>query len=395
MSTAAPPRTLDDSVPWCLNDDHRAWRETVRAFAQREVAPIAAAASADRRFPEELVPRLGALGCFGMRVSEDNGGTGADITSLAVAIEELARVDSSVAITVHVQAANAALLEHLGGPPELIRRAARGETFVAFGLTEPASGSDAGNPQTRAERQPDGSWILNGSKQFITNCGTSFSEYVTTFAATGPGRGPGRPAVSAFLVPLDAPGVTVAPAYDKLGWHSSDTHPIFYEDVRVGPEALLAAEGGGYGDALGFLTWARLPITAIAVGLAHACVDDTVCFVGEREAFGRPIGEFQAVAFTCAEMAAMTAAARTLLYDACYKHDHGMPFAQEAAICKYVGSELANKVSYLATQLHGGYGFVSETAVTRHYADARILTIGEGTSEMQKLLIARSMGLRV
>jgi alkylation response protein AidB-like acyl-CoA dehydrogenase len=384
-------------VPWCLNDEHRAWRETVRAFASREIAPVAAENYATHHFPAELVPGLGRLGCFGLLVGNEHGGAGADMTSHCVAIEELARVDSSTAITVHVQAASTALLEFLGAEHqvgEIVRSAARGETFISFGLTEPASGSDAGNPSTRARRDGE-QWVLNGAKQFITNAGTPFSKYVIVFAATGQSAAPGRPAVSAFLVPLDAPGVTVAPSYDKLGWHASDTHPLFFEDVRLPGSALLGEEGRAYREALGFLTWARLPITAMAVGLAQACLDETLRFVQEREAFGRRLAEYQHVSFTCAEMAAMTASARALLYDACWKRDHAHPFEQEAAICKYVGSELANKVSYAATQLHGGYGFVNETAVTRHYADARVLTIGEGTSEIQRLLIARSLGLPV
>jgi short/branched chain acyl-CoA dehydrogenase len=396
MSIAAPPRTIDTIVPWATTAEHGAWRETVRAFAEREVAPIAAASSAERRFPAELVPKLGRLGCFGLLVPQAEGGSGADMTSHCIAIEELARVDSSAAITVHVQAAASALLAFLsdGRHPEIVREAAAGETFISFGLTEPGSGSDAGNPATRAVREATG-WVLSGAKQFITNAGTEFSKYVVVFARTAEGREPGRPAVSAFLVPLDAPGVTVGAGYDKLGWHASDTHPLFFEDVRLPAQALLGTEGKATREALSFLVWARLPLTAMALGLSQACLEDSVAFVKEREAFGQKLGGFQAMAFKCADIAAMTASVRALLYDACWKRDHGMAFAQEAAICKYVGGELANKASYIATQIHGGYGFVNETAVTRHYADARVLTIGEGTSEIQQLLIARSLGLPV
>jgi short/branched chain acyl-CoA dehydrogenase len=297
---------------------------------------------------------------------------------------------------VHVQAAATALLSFLSGGryAEVVRTAAAGETFVSFGLTEPGSGSDAGNPASRAVRDRDG-WVLNGAKQFITNAGTPFSEYVVVFARSGEGREPGRPAVSAFLVPLDAPGVSVGEGYDKLGWHASDTHPLFFEDVRLPAEALLGTEGKATREALAFLVWARLPLTAMALGLSQACLEDSVAFVKEREAFGKKLAEFQSIAFKCADIAAMTASVRALLYDACWKRDHDIAFSQEAAICKYVGGELANKVSYIATQIHGGYGFVNETAVTRHYADARVLTIGEGTSEIQQLLIARSLGLPV
>jgi short/branched chain acyl-CoA dehydrogenase len=396
-STSTIPKSIDVSVPWCLTDEHRLWRESVRAFADREVAPVAAESSAKRTFPLELVGPLAELGCFGLLLPKQYGGAEADITSQAVAIEELARVDSSVAITVHVQAASTALLEHLGRPEQvgaIIRRAVRGETFVSYALTEPSGGSDAGNVSTRAVR--DGAdWILNGSKQFITNAGTPRSEYAMVFAATGDGVAPRRPAISAFLVPLDGPGVTVGPAYDKLGWRASDTHPLFFEDVRLPGDALLGEEGRAYKEALACLTWARLPISAMAVGVSQGCLDDTLRFVQEREAFGSKLAEFQSVAFACAELAAITASARTLLYDACWKRDHGYPFDQEAAICKYVTAEIANKAAYLATELHGGYGFINETAVTRRFADARVLTIGEGTSAIQRLLIARSLGLPV
>jgi short/branched chain acyl-CoA dehydrogenase len=385
---------IDLTVPWCLNDDHRAWRETVRAFAENVVRPGATERNIEQRFDPALVPRAAELGMFGMRVSEQHGGTGADLTSFCLAIEELARVDSGVAVTVHVAGISAALLEHLATDDEhraLLPRFTSGEQFVCFGLTEPSSGTDAGRMATRARRDGE-DWILNGAKQFITNAGTPMATHVIVFAATGE-RADGRPGVSAFLVPTDVPGFTVGGEYPKLGWRSSDTRPLFFDDVRLGPKALLGEEGHGYREALRFLTWARLPIAAMSVGLAQACLELTVENSGDRMSFGKPIGAHQYVAFRVADMAAMVATARTVTYDACYKADHGFPFDQEAAICKFVASEIANRVAYLATQLHGGYGFVDETEVTRHYRDARILTIGEGTSEVQRMLIARSLGL--
>lgn len=401
MSTLADSQTtsspgIDLDIPWALDDDRRTWRRTVRDFAANVIAPGVTARNIEHRFDPDLVSRLGELGLFGMRVSEEYGGSASDMTSFCLAIEELARVDSGVAVTVHVAAISAALLDHLGTDEqkrELLPRAARGETFVCFGLTEPSSGTDAGNISTRAKRDGE-DWILNGAKQFITNSGTPMTSHVIVFAATGAADN-GRPPVSAFLVPVDAPGFTVAPSYSKLGWRSSDTHPLFFDDVRLPASALLGTEGRGYGEALRFLTWARLPIASMSVGLSQACLDLTLEFVKDRESFGEKLAAHQWVAFNVADMAAETAMARTVTYDACWKYDHGVAYDQEAAICKYMASEIANKVAYRATQLHGGYGFVDETDVTRHYRDARILTIGEGTSEVQQMLIARSLGLSV
>ncbi len=384
-------------VPWALTDEHRAWRKAMREFALDVIAPEAAQRSIEARFDPELVRAAGKLGVFGLLVPAELGGGGADLRTLCIAIEELAAVDASFAVTVHVQSISAALLARLAGDREdlagLIRQAASGETFVSFGLTEPSGGSDAGNIGTSARRDGE-DWIINGAKQFITNSGTPFSRYVTLFVRTGEGR-PGRPEVSALLVPLDAPGVTVAEPYAKLGWRSSDTHPLYFDDVRVPASALLGSEGGGYREALQFLTWARLPIAAMSVGAARGCLEDTLRFVKDRESFGQPLGSHQGVAFGVADIAAMAATARVLTYDAAWKFDHGQPIRQEAAIAKLVASELANKAAYQATELQGGYGFIQETAATRHYQDARILTIGEGTSEIQRMLIARGLGLQV
>ena len=384
-------------VPWALTDEHRAWRKTMREFALDVVAPGAAERSIEARFDPDLVRAAARLGMFGLVVPEALGGTGGDIRTLCITVEELAAVDASFAVTVHVQAISAALLARLAGDrgdlAGLIEAAAAGETFVAFGLTEPSGGSDAGNIATNARRDGDG-WIVNGAKQFITNSGTPFSRYVILFTRTGEGR-PGRPEISALLVPLDAPGVTVGDGYPKLGWRSSDTHPLYFDDVRIPAANLLGGEGGGYSEALQFLTWARLPIAAMSVGAARGSLEDTLRFVRGRESFGQPLGSHQAVAFGLADLTAMTATARVLTYDAAWKFDHGDPVKQEAAIAKLVASELANKAGYLATQLQGGYGFITETAASRHYADARILTIGEGTSEVQRMLIARGLGLPV
>ena len=399
MTDSAPgsgPASIVD-VPWALTGEHRAWRKAMREFTLDVIAPGAAQRSIEGRFDPDLVRAAAKLGVFGLLVPAELGGSGADLRTLCIAIEELAAVDSSFAVTVHVQAISAALLARLAAGradlADLIRQAAAGETFVSFGLTEPGGGSDAGNISTSARRDGE-SWVVNGAKQFITNSGTPFSRYVTLFTRTGEGR-PGRPEVSALLVPLDAPGVTVGEGYAKLGWRASDTHPLYFDDVRVPGTALVGTQGGGYREALQFLTWARLPIAAMGVGVARGSLEDTLRFVAGRESFGKPLGSHQGVAFGVADIAAMAATARVLTYDAAWKYDHGQPINQEAAIAKMVATELANKAAYQATQLQGGYGFIQETSATRHYQDARILTIGEGTTEIQRMLIARGLGLPV
>lgn len=385
-------------VSWALSDEHRQWQKVVQTFCKDVVAPGATERSIQGHFDADLARKVGATGAFGLLVAEEFGGGGADLRTHCIAAEELATVDSSLAVTVHVQAISLALLAHLGADrPDMLKEvlpsSCTGETFVSFGLTEPTGGSDAGNISTSARR--DGTdWVINGSKQFITNCGTPFSKYVILFAATGDGP-KGRPIVSAFLVPLDAPGVSVGGSYAKLGWKSSDTHPLFFDDVRLPSDALLGEVGRGYREALRFLTWARLPIAAMSTGVVRGCLTETLRFVTERESFGKKLAAHQSIAFQTADIAALASTARTLTYDGAWKYDRGMPIEREAAVAKLVASEAANKAAYIATQLQGGYGFIEESAVTRHYQDARILTIGEGTSEVQRLLLARGLGMGV
>ncbi|MGH7747612.1 MAG: acyl-CoA dehydrogenase family protein, partial [Candidatus Dormibacteria bacterium] len=389
------PGGVDLRLPWCLTDEHHAWRGTIRDFAERVIAPSALERNVDARFDASIMAGLGRLGVYGSLLRTSPAAAGSDMRAYCLTIEELARVDSGVAASAHVQTITTALFEHLAGEGQrhpLLEEMASGRSFVSFGLTEASGGSDAGSIATRARREGDG-WVISGSKEFITNLGTPFSRHVILFAASGDGDRSGRPAVSAFLVPLDAPGVSVGASYRKLGWRTSDTHPLYLDGVRLPADALLGEEGTGYREALRFLTWARMPMAAMSTGLAQGCLEATLDFVGSRTSFDRPLGAHQGVAFGVAEIAAKTATARLVTYDACYRYDHGLAYEQEAAICKLVASELANQVAYLATQLHGGLGFVDDSAVTRHYADARILTIGEGTSEIQRLLIARSLGL--
>ena len=385
-------------LPWAFEQEHRDWQDTMRAFCAESVEPAAAERSIAARFDPELVRRAGALGVFGLLAPTEYGGAAADLRTHCLTVEELATVDSSLAVTVHVQAICVALLAHLAADrPALLREilpgACTGEVFVAVGLTEPSGGSDAGDIATTARPDGDG-WVVNGAKQFITNSGTPFSRYVILLAAVGENGG-GRPPVSAFLVPLDAPGVTVGRAYPKAGWRSSDTHPLFFDDVRLPADALLSEPGRGYRDVLEFLTWARLPIAAMSAGLARGCLTDTLRFVQGRRSFGRALGAHQGVAFGVAQIAALASTARTMTYDGAWKYDHGLPIRDTAAIAKLVASEAAVEAANIATQLQGGYGFIEETASTRHHQDARILTIGEGTSEVQRMLIARSLGLAV
>ncbi|MDQ1498411.1 MAG: short-chain 2-methylacyl-CoA dehydrogenase [Actinomycetota bacterium] len=393
-------------LPWCFDDEHLAWQKTIQEFCQRVVAPGVIQRDLDGQLDPDLIRQVGRLGAFGLRVPEAYGGSGADLRSMCIAAEEFSVLDSSLAVTIHVQAISAALFHHLASEDlraEFLPPMASGETFCAFGLTEPTGGSDAGNIGTRAVR--DGSdWVINGAKQFITNSGTPFSKYVMLFAAherEGTARGDGgvprggRPPISAFLVPLDAPGVTVGPKYPKMGWRSSDTHPLYFEDVRVPAQHLLGQEGRGYREALAFLTWARIPIAAMSAGLARGCLEATLEFATSRESFGKPLTSHQAVAFGIADLSAMTDTCRLLTYDAAWKYDTGRPIEREAAVSKLMASELANKVAYKASHLHGGYGFMDDSDVSRHYRDARILTIGEGTSEVQRMLIARGLGLPV
>ena len=383
------------SLPWALDDDHREWQGVVRDFAREVVEPGAAQRSAEHRFDPDLCREAGKLGMFGLLAPSDYGGADADLRTLCVTVEEAAAVDVSFAATVHVQAVGVALLGHLAADrPELLAEvmpdAASGESFVAFGLTESSGGSDAGGLQTRAVR--DGSdWVISGSKEFISNSGTPFSRYVILFAVTG--QTEGRNEISTFLVPLDAKGVTVAKDYDKLGWRSADTHPLYFDEVRVPSTALLGRPGEGLRAALSFLTWARIAVAAVGTGVTRGCLRHALELVTGREVFGRPLTEFQNTGFRLADLVTLAAQARVLTYDAAWKRDHGLPIEREAAIAKLLSSEAANEAAAIATQLGGGAAVVGGGLASRAHQDARILTIVEGTSEIQRLLIARSLGV--
>jgi short-chain 2-methylacyl-CoA dehydrogenase len=378
-----------------LTEEQEALRRSVADFAREVVAPVAARHDEEKTFPYEIVAGMAKMGLFGLPFPEEYGGMGGDFFTLCLAIEELARVDSSVAITLEAGCSLGAMPVYRFGTEEQKREwlppLCSGEALGAFGLTEPEAGSDAGGTRTTAVLV-DGHWVINGSKAFITNSGTDITRLVTVTAVTG-GRGQGKPEISAILVPLPTPGFTAEPAYSKVGWHASDTHPLTLADVRVPEANLLGERGRGYANFLSILDEGRIAISALAVGLAQACVDESVAYAKARTAFGRPIASNQGISFKIAEMETRTHVARTAYYDAAARMAAGLPFTKEAAMAKLFSSEAAVTNAREATQIHGGYGFMNEFPVARHWRDSKILEIGEGTSEVQKMLIARQLGL--
>jgi short-chain 2-methylacyl-CoA dehydrogenase len=378
-----------------LTEEQEQLRETVADFAREVVAPVAAHHDATETFPYDVVAQMAEMGLFGLPFPQDVGGMGGDYFTLCLAIEELARVDQSVAITLEAACSLGAMPIYRFGSDEQKARwlpeLCAGTSLGAFGLTEPGAGSDAGGTRTTA-KLVDGQWVLNGSKAFITNSGTDLTRLITVTAVTGTAAG-GRKEISTVLVPLPADGFHVGPAYSKVGWHASDTHPLTLEDVRVPEENLLGERGRGYANFLHILDEGRIAISALAVGAAQGCVDESVAYAKEREAFGRPIAANQAVAFKIARMEARAYAARTAYYDAAAKMLAGLPFKKEAAIAKLVSSEAAMDNARDATQIHGGYGFMNDYPVARQYRDSKVLEIGEGTSEVQLMLVARELGI--
>jgi short/branched chain acyl-CoA dehydrogenase len=378
-----------------LTEEQQQLRKTVAAFAREVVAPVAAHHDRTATFPYDVVRQMGEMGLFGLPFPEEVGGMGGDYFTLCLAIEELARVDQSVAITLEAGVSLGAMPVHRFGTPAQRERwlpeLTSGRALGAFGLTEPGAGSDAGGTRTTA-RLDGGEWVVNGSKAFITNSGTDITTLVTVTAVTGR-TAAGRPEISSILVPVPTPGFTAQPAYAKVGWHASDTHPLTFDDVRVPADHLLGERGRGYAAFLQILDEGRIAIAALAVGAAQGCVDESVTYARQREAFGRPIAAHQAIAFKIARMEARVHAARTAYYDAAAKMLAGLPFKKEAAIAKLVSSEAAMDNARDATQVHGGYGFMDDYPVARHYRDSKILEIGEGTTEVQLMLIARELGL--
>jgi butyryl-CoA dehydrogenase len=370
--------------------EHVAFRKVVREFAEAEIAPHSAEWDRDHHFPVEVVRKMGDLGLFGLPFPEEYGGSGSGLLTLCLAIEEIARVDASLAITLEAGVSLGANPIHRFGSEEQKARwlpdLVAGRALGAFGLTEPEAGSDAGAGRTRAELDGD-EWVINGEKVFITNSGTSITSLVTVTARTGPAE------ISAIIIPAGTPGFLVEPAYRKMGWHASDTHGLRFEDCRVPVGNLLGERGRGFRQFLAILDEGRVAIAAMAVGIAQGCLEQSLAYAGERQAFGRPIGANQGVAFRCADMAVAVEGARLLTYRAAWLHDRGRPFRQEAAVAKLYASEIAVDATRHATQIFGGYGYVDETPVSRFYRDAKVLEIGEGTSEIQRLVISRGLGL--
>ena len=387
-------------MTFTLSAEHESFRQSVREFAAAEIAPHVAQWDKDHHFPVDVVHKMGDLGLFGITAPEAYGGADGDFTSLCVAIEELGRVDQSIGVTLEAGVGlgiNPILTfgteeQKSTWLPDLVA----GKTLAGFGLTEPGAGSDAGATKTRAMLD-NGEWVVNGSKQFITNSGSDITSLVTVTARTGD-RGDGRPEISTIIVPSGTPGFVAEPAYDKLGWHISDTHPLTFTDARVPEDHLLGERGRGFAQFLATLDDGRVAIAALAVGCIQACLDLCVQYAGERTTFGKPIGAKQGVAFQIADLAVMVEAGRALTYQAAAMKDAGAPlkdFKQAAAIAKLYTSEAAVTATRIATQVFGGYGFMEEYPVARFYRDAKILEIGEGTSEVQRILIARGLGLPV
>ena len=378
-----------------LPDEYEQLAKTVRDFAREVVAPVAAHHDAEHSFPYGVVAGMAEMGLFGLPFPEEYGGMGGDYFALCLALEELAKVDQSVAITLEAGVSLGAMPVYRFGTEaqkqQWLPSLTSGTALGAFGLTEAGGGTDAGATRTTA-RLDDGHWVINGSKQFITNSGTDITSLVTVTAVTGTVGD--RREISAILIPVPATGFTVEPAYDKVGWNASDTHPLSFTDVRVPEENLLGERGRGYANFLRILDEGRIAIAALAVGAAQGCVDESVKYARERTAFGQQIGRYQAIEFKIARMEARAHAARTAYYDAAALMLAGKPFKKQAAIAKLVASEAAMDNARDATQIHGGYGFMNEYPVARHYRDSKILEIGEGTSEVQLMLIAREMGLR-
>jgi short-chain 2-methylacyl-CoA dehydrogenase len=368
------------------------FRASVRAFATDVIAPRAEEMDETEEFPTDIVLQMGKLGLFGIPFPEEYGGSGGDFTTLCIAIEELARVDSSMAITLEAGVGLGAMPVYLFGSEEQRQQwlvpLARGEQIAGFGLTEPQAGSDSANTQTKAILDK-GAWVINGSKSFITNVGTPISLFVTATVVTGAGEG--RREISNIIVPVGTRGFTVGKKYRKIGWHASDTRELAFNDCRVPEGNLLGVRGEGFKNFMIILDGGRVAIGALAVGLAQGCVDECIKYAKDRRQFGRPIAEYQAIQFKIADMGVNADLARLAVYRAAWMKDQGIPFKREAATAKLFASEIAVTAAREAVQVHGGYGYINEFPVSRFYRDSKILEIGEGTSEVQRILIAREL----
>jgi short-chain 2-methylacyl-CoA dehydrogenase len=382
--------SLNGAPNFDLSPEHELVRRTVREFAEEKVAPVAAELDREHRFPYDLVAELAELGLMGMPVPEEYGGAGADTLSYAIAVEELTRIDSSVAITLAAHTSLGTMPILLFGTEEQKRQwlpdLASGRKLAAFGLTEPGAGSDAAASRTTAELR-DGQWLINGSKIFITNAGTDITACVTITARTGDDE------ISNVVVPNGTPGYVISAPMEKLGWRASDTRELSFQDCAVPEANLLGRRGKGFQQFLEVLDGGRISVAAMGVGLAQGAYDLALAYAKDRKQFGRPIADFQAIQFQLADMATEIEAGRNLVYKAAWLKDQDRPFAQEAAMAKLYTGELSHRVVNQALQIHGGYGFMDEYAISRLYRDQKVLEIGEGTNEVQRMVIARQLGL--
>jgi short-chain 2-methylacyl-CoA dehydrogenase len=382
-------------VDFDLTPEQEEFRRAVRAFAEDVVRPRCEEMDRQEKLPLDIVRQMGELGLFGLPFPEEYGGQGADLVTLCLAIEELARVDSSIAITLEAAVGLGANPIFQFGTEEQKKEwlvpMARGEILGAFGLTEPGGGTDAEATETTATLE-DGEWVINGAKAFITNSGTDISRVCTITAVTGRNEDGGKE-ISAIIVPADAAGFEVGKSYRKVGWRASDTHELAFHDCRVPEENLLGERGKGYSQFLQTLDDGRIAIAALAVGLTQGCLEECVAYVNQREAFGKPIGAFQAMQFKVADMRVAAETARLATYRAAWLRDRGRPYKAEASLAKLHASEGAVTSAREAVQVHGGYGYMEEFPVARFYRDSKVLEIGEGTNEIQRVLLARDLGL--
>jgi len=378
-----------------LSEEQAELRAAVERFARKEVAPVISGYYQREEFPYEIVAKMAEMGLFGLPFPESYGGMGGDYIAFCLAVEELARVDSSVAITLEAAVGLGAMPIYRFGTDQQKQRwlppLCRGEQLGAFALTEPGGGSDAGAARTRARRDGE-EWVIDGTKAFITNAGTDITAFVTVAAVTGTTE-VGRPEISAFIVPAGTPGLSVSKKYSKVGWSASDTRELAFSGCRVPAENLLGAEGRGYAQFLQTLDEGRVAVAALSVGLAQGCIDECLSYMPQREAFGKKLAEYEVLQFKLADMEARAHAARLAWYDAACRLVAGKPFKKQAAIAKLLASDAAMLNAREAAQIFGGYGFMNDTPVGRFYRDAKILEVGEGTSEVLRIIIARELGL--
>jgi short-chain 2-methylacyl-CoA dehydrogenase len=381
-------------MDFTLNDEQVAIRDTCREFAEREIKPRAEKMDATSEFPYDLIRQMGELGLMGIPFPEAYGGAGADFLSYCLALEEISRADVSVGITLEAHTSLGTMPFYLFGSTEQKKRylpaLTRGEQLWSFGLTEPEAGSDSGATHTRAVLQ-DGQWHINGSKCFITNAGTAMTGGVTIAAATGM-RADGRKEISNLIVPKDTLGYVIGNPYKKMGWKASDTRPLAFEDCVIPAENILGQRGDGFKQFMQILDSGRIAIAALAVGLAQACLDESLNYSRQRRQFGQPIGAFQAIQFKLADMATEVELARLMYYKAAWLHMRGEPYTREAAMAKLFASETAKRAADQAVQIHGGYGFMDEYPVSRYWRNVKAIEIGEGTSEVQRMIIAKQLG---